>query len=258
MHHATTFSDWLDTTYRPIMGRETVEEEAETGSAGPEGSESDEGTEASGDGQETEGSEGEGSEESYEDDDAPEEIDRIRDERDATRKELAAAQAAIQKLRAEARKAREEAAKKGGNWEQVAKEREAELADANDRAQNAETRAITAEDKLDSFQREVRVSRIATRLGFRDPGDAIKLLSSDVTGEDKVAERALRKLVEDKPYLVDQRRATGRAMGDGSRNGGLTWEQVKNMSQDEINARWEEVQPVLQSRGMGGSRPGGG
>lgn len=191
-----------------------------------------------------------------EDDADLDELERVRRERDDARSKLASAESAAQKAKKDARKAREEAAKKGGNWEAVAKERESELQEANERAQEAETRAVTAEESLDNFRREVRITRIASKLSFRDPEDAIKHLLSqpEATGDDKACERALRKLAEAKPYLVDQRRARGRAMaGDGNGGPGLTAEDLKTMTPEQINEAWDKgmVQPAI-SRSRGG------
>ena len=73
----------------------------------------------------------------------------------------------------------------------------------------------------------------------------------ELTGDDKSCERALRKLGEEKPYLLDMKRARGRSMNGGVGGGvGLTMEQIKSMSPDEINANWEAVQATL-SRGGG-------
>jgi hypothetical protein len=258
----TSFAEWLSLHPRALQGREdgeddgsstavvdddsAVEDDLGTGDDGGSGDDSGTGESNADDGN------GDGSGTADDEGDV-DDVDRVREERDAARRELAAAQAAVQRAKAEARKAREDAAKKGGNWEQVAKDRLSDLEENAEKLQSAETRAVTAEQNLDDFRREVRVTRVASKLSFRDPEDAIKLVSPESVGDDKATERTLRKLVEDKPYLVDQRRATGRSMGNGNNGGGITMAQIKNMTQDEINTNWEQVQKVMAASGQGTS-----
>lgn len=165
--------------------------------------------------------------------------------------ELKAAQAAARNAKKEASDLRKKSAEESGNWEQLAHERESELADAREENGKLLERAETAETSLDSFKRTVRVTSIASRLGFKDPADAIALLKSEETGDDKTAERSLRQLAGKKKYLVDERRATGRAMGGNGANGlALTKEQMEKMTPDEINAHWDQVQASLTAGGV--------
>lgn len=233
------YAEWYR-THRLIRGADGEgEEETEASATGGEEEGSGEGE---GESTESEGSgEGEGGE-GEEDDGDQNELDRIRRERDQARDRLTAAEAAARKAKQEAKEAREAAAKKDGNWEQIAAERMAELEDANERAQKAETEAYEAKSELDNFKREVRVTRLAGKIGFRDTDDAwLKFKDKpESTGDDKTCERALRKLAEEKPYLIDHKRARGRAMS-GTANGQLlTVEQMKDMTPDQINAAWEK------------------
>lgn len=180
------------------------------------------------------------------------EVTRLRADLARERAAKASAEAAVQRAKADVRAAREEAAKKGGNWEQVAKERSTDLEEANERASGLEVRAVKAEEDLDTLRREIRVTGIASKLSFRDPADAMKMLSVDATGDDKTAERALRKLAEEKSYLVDERKARGRSMNGGGGSTGLTREQIKAMSPNEMQARLPEVKEALARMGAGG------
>lgn len=239
-----SYDKWFIERYWPLMGREEDDEETPAGGGEEESTDPPAEEEPAGGAGSEEESSSDDDEEDEENDADEDELGRVRGERDKLRSQLASAEAAAQKAKKEARKAREDAAKKGGNWEQVAKEREAELQEANERATESEKRAILAEENLDKFQREVRITRLATKLSYRDPEDAISQLAKtpEVTGDDKACERALRKLADSKPYLVDQRRARGRAMGDGNGEAGLTHDQLKDMTPEEINARWDSGQ----------------
>lgn len=256
MHTTLTFQEWLESRFRPIVGGETPPDDpAADPASGGDDPAADPADPADGDDPADDPADDPGSGNGNGDgDDADlEEMERVKRERDEARNKLANAEAAAKKAKTEARKAREEAAKKGGNWEAVAREREAELQEASEARATAEREKIEAQESLDGFRREVRVTRVATLLSFHDPADAMAQLASqpENTGDDKSCLRALRQLAKDKPYLVDARKARGRAMNEGNGQGGLTWDQIQSMSEDEINARWSEVGPVL-ARGPAG------
>lgn len=255
MQHSLTYQKWLESQFRLIAGGEEDPTDPAAGGGDPDPADPDPAP-APGDDPAAGGDTDPDPDPNDDPDPDPDEVelDRIRNERDDARKKLANAEAAAQKAKQEARKAREEAAKKHGNWEQVAKEREAELADANERAQSSEQRAITAEENLDKFQREVRITRLAAKLCFKDPGDAILQLQGkpEATGDDKSCERALRELAKQKPYFIDERRARGRAMNGGGGGGPtLTADQLKTMTPEQINDAWEKglVQQALSGGG---------
>jgi hypothetical protein len=253
MQSTLTFQEWLESRFRPIVGGETPPDNQDPDPADGGDNDPDPNLDAGDTDPDPDPDPDPAGGNGDVDDADLEEMERIRRERDEARTRLANAEAAARKAKQEARKAREEAAKKGGNWEQVAREREAELQEANERAQTAEREKVEAQEALDSFRREVRVTRIATLLGYHDPQDAIAQLANkpEATAEDKTCMRALRQLAQEKPYLVDARKARGRAMGDGGGQAGLTWEQVQAMPEEEVIRRWDEVQPVL-SRGPAG------
>lgn len=246
-----SFSEWLYAKYRPVSGADGEDDPDPNADPAPGGT---------GDGDPDPGS---GDPAPEDDPDPPSESDpegtleieqRYKDQIREYQGKLARAEAAAAQAKKDAAEARRSKAQQTGNWEQVAKERESELKDAVERADSAEARAVTAEQNLDNFQREVRVTRIAGRFGFHDPRDALAQLSDEDTGDDKTCERALRKLAQDKPYLVDPRRARGRAMGSGASGGQvlLTRDQMSSMTPDEINEKWELVQASAIALGNGG------
>lgn len=138
------------------------------------------------------------------------------------------AKAAQDRLAAEeTRKAEEQ-----GEWEKLAKQYEAERDQAR--------------EDLASLEQRVNVERIAGRLKVKHPADAIALLPGEVDHtDDQAVEQALQALIDDGRVPVDSTRpgSTGRPAGNGG--GALTVEQIKEMSPDEVNRRWDEIQPVL-------------
>lgn len=222
------FEAWLASRYRPLIGREGDEDDTD---------DDDEII----------------IEDDDEDDSTDDEDDTdagLKSELEKAHQELAAARVAARKAKAEARDARQKAASETGNWEQVAKEHESTIADLREELAEASGGKQTSDYELDQFQREVRVTRLASRMGYRDPSDAIALLKEEQTGDDKTAERALRQLAEDKPYLRDPRKGSS-IPGNGSRgSGGLTHEQLKTMTPEQINAAWDSgVQEALTRGG---------
>lgn len=121
-------------------------------------------------------------------------------------------------LRARA-EARREAKKAKAAAEKAAREAASKDGDDKKRAEEAERRAQDAEDKATRLEREGRVTRIASRLGFRDPGDAFRFLDGDELDEDSSAERALKQLKRDKPYLATGGGRSGGAIDNGDDDG---------------------------------------
>jgi chromosome segregation ATPase len=228
-----SFEEWIRNRYQPLLGREEDEDDSDD----------------SDDDEDIVIEEDEGDTDDNDDEDDSSDVDRLKSELEKNKQELAAARVAARKAKAEAREARQKAASETGNWEQVAKEHEATIADLREELAEATGGKQTSDYELDQFKREVRVTRLASRLGFRDPADAIAMLKDDQTGDDKTAERALRQLGEDKPYLRDPRKASG-IPGNGTRSGsGLSMEQLKSMSPEEINAAWDKGVTETLTRG---------
>jgi|tagenome__1003787_1003787.scaffolds.fasta_scaffold20989830_6 hypothetical protein len=154
--------------------------------------------------------------------------------RDAEKKEK---KLADEKKATERRKKAEE-----GRYQELVNEAEKERDEAFRERDDARA-------ELTKFKRTVLVTTVAQRVGFKDPSDAHLFIAADDSDDEKVAERALQRVLREKPYLKSDRRPTGGPTGDN--NGGLTIEDIKGWSQEQINARWDEVQPVLAASGAG-------
>lgn len=160
----------------------------------------------------------------------------------------------IHRLRRKAREAdeKEKKAKRDQDESDKKKKREEgryqELLDEEKTKTVQETeRADKAENELKSYRFQVAVNKVATRVGFRDPSDAHLFLSQEMEDADeKDLERALKKVLEGKTYLKAERSASGTA-GNGNGGGtGLTMDDVRRMTPDQVNARWDDVQKVMQ------------
>jgi len=177
---------------------------------------------------------------------------------------LSKSEAAVVRAKKEAADAKAEHAEKTGDWKRLASERETQLKDANDELGKLTEERDAAVGNLEAFQKQVRVIRIAQKLGFKDPEDAQAQLEAqerklraageepDLMGDDATTERTLRKLGEEKKYLVDQKRRTGSPMNGNRESGTLTMEQVKAMSTDEVISRKKEVDAFLANQGNTG------
>jgi hypothetical protein len=96
---------------------------------------------------------------------------------------------------AQAERERKEAEEKGEHEKIAKQEREAR--------EKAEKEKADTEAELTTERRQNRGHRIAGRLGFKDTGDAIKLLDDpEVLDDDSKAEKALKDLAKSKPHLV--------------------------------------------------------
>lgn len=141
----------------------------------------------------------------------------------------------------EARQQQEREKRESGQWQELIDERD-------ERIRETESERDEARYALAEYQREVRVSRAATRLGFRDPADAVRFLPKDETDDDPSTERSLKRLAKEKPYLVEQRRSTGVAV-NGESGTGLSLEEIRKMSPEQVNERWDEVQRSMAAGG---------
>jgi hypothetical protein len=120
------------------------------------------------------------------------ELNRLRKE--AAARERAARTAQREKLAAE------------GKWKDIAEamttERDAAFQERDD-----------AYKTLNDLRMEIKVTKIAGNLGFRDPTDAARFIDDDIDlasdGADRVIEHNLRQVAKKKPYLVDQQRRSG-------------------------------------------------
>ncbi len=168
---------------------------------------------------------------------------------ESERKRVAAEQAA-RKAKADARAAAKSKAQESGDIAAIQREHEAEVADLKEQLQEAQDKASTNEFTLDQERRNNRVMKIAGRLNFKDPADALAMLNDDDdTGDDKSCERALRGIAKTKPYLIDKKKGGLPMNGGGGTR--LTMEDIKKMTSEEINARYTEVAEVMAQSGNG-------
>jgi hypothetical protein len=124
-------------------------------------------------------------------------------------------------------------AEESGKWKEHAEESEK-------RADKAEEDAETAKTELARFKREINVSKIARKLKFNDPDDALAFLSEDAAdGDEKQVEKALKKVLKEKPYLKGSggsRRTRGG--GGGEDDDDSSEPDLDNMTPAEIR-EWE-------------------
>lgn len=159
----------------------------------------------------------------------------LRLRRQAKEAEEVKRKAAEEKKKAERKKASEE-----GRFNDL-------IADVEKERDEAKKETKEWQDKFENLQHEVLITRLATKVGFKDPSDAFRFVNrEDIDGDESIAERALRRVLTEKPYLKQDRPATGGPKpGDGNGKGTLTMDDIKGMTEEQINARWEEVQAVL-------------
>lgn len=145
---------------------------------------------------------------------------------------------AEKKRKREAERELEKKKKEEGRWQELLDEERTSTTRERERADKAET-------ELRSFKRQIRVQRIATALGWKDPTDAYLYIEDEEDmDDDRLTEAALTRVAKRKDWLVNPKKATG-GPSPGNGTGGLTMEDIKRMSQDEINRRWDEVQKVM-------------
>jgi hypothetical protein len=203
--------------------------------SGGEGEGEGEGGEGSGEGE----SDGAGGGEEEEDDDDVLEISR-RDYK-ALKDSAKAARDADKAREAAEKKAADKAKREAGEFEELLKEKDEQIA-------SLEAERDDVAHKFDTHVRENRVKDQARQFGFKDAADAMANLTTEDTEDEQAVIRALRRVARQKPYLVDPRKATGAPMGAGNgggTSGTLTMEQVKQMSQEEIIERMDEVEAAM-------------
>jgi hypothetical protein len=235
------FLSWLE-TFQPLVGSDG--EDGDDGEGGESYDDID-------DDEDDEDVDQSGSEDGDDEDDdsADHGVEQLRQQLAAEQERRIKAEQATRKAKAAERTRRQSEAQASGDLEAIRREFEAEKAELQEELDAARETATVNEYTLDQERRTNRVNRLAQSLGFRDPGDAIALLTEDETGDEKSTLRALNALSKKKPYLID-RKKSGRAMGGGRNGLGLTMEDIKKMSADEINANWDEAQKVMQQSGQ--------
>jgi colicin import membrane protein len=132
-----------------------------------------------------------------------------------TQRQLREATEERDRLKSEQEERERKAAEEAGNHQQLY---EAE----KKKREEAERKATEAEQARVEEQQRIRVERIATRLKFRDPEDVLHRLSDDDRSSDEKVEKALKKLADEKSYLIEGagNRNQGGAGGGGGGAGG--------------------------------------
>lgn len=101
--------------------------------------------------------------------------------------------------------------------ERARKDREAEEKRKQDEGKHEEvisglrTENTELKDRLDRIEKSGRVEKVAKRLGFYDPDDAARYLTTEQMEDERSIEQALKDLKKEKPRLFDD---TGRSGGD--------------------------------------------
>lgn len=142
------------------------------------------------------------------------------------------------------KKAADKAKKDAGEYEELLKEKEERIAEL-------EAERDDVAHKFDTHVREGRVKEQARQFGFKDPADAMANLTTEDTEDEQAVIRALRRVARQKPYLVDPRKASGASIGGVSNGTGgtLTMDQIRQMSQEEVIERMDEVQAAMAASG---------
>jgi hypothetical protein len=170
----------------------------------------------------------------------------------------------VQRLRREAREARKTVKQRE---REERERREKDLADQEkwkDLAESREERVTELEGEIEALKMESTknerkgiIVKVAKRLNFEYPEDAHRFLDSDDMEDEQSVESALKVVLRDRPKLKSKRRGSGAPIpgdeSDDGKGGGLTMEDIKQMSPKEVNERWDEVQSVLRSQEVAAS-----
>ncbi len=119
------------------------------------------------------------------------------------------------------------------------------------RISEMERDAELARQEAQELRLRLHVERQARRLGIVDEEAALALLDRsaleyDDRGNPTNLEAALRNLLKAKPYLAQVGNiSAGSPMNPARPHTSLNIEDIKRMSPEEINRRWDEVQQVL-------------
>jgi hypothetical protein len=109
-------------------------------------------------------------------------------------------------------------------------------------------------DTLAAQNRLFQVQLTAQKLGIVDPEAAAALLPASTPADQIEAQLTL--MLAARPWLKGQATLPNSPPGNPPKTAsGLTVEQIKLMSPDEINARWAEVQQVMSTAGKTGITP---
>jgi hypothetical protein len=168
-----------------------------------------------------------------------------RSEMQRLRRESRDAKAALHKREQEERTRREKDMADQEKWKDLAESRDERITELE-----GEIEALKMEGTKN--ERRASVIKVAKRLSFEYPDDAHLFLDADDMEDERSIESALKTVLRERPRLKSRRRGSGAPIpGEGEddgKGGGLTIEDVKKMSPEEINKRWTEVQAVLRSQ----------
>lgn len=164
------------------------------------------------------------------------------------------AQALLKETRAEAAKSRTENKTLAEKLAAIDAEKLSETEKLQLRAQEAEKRATEADGKRKETLSRLEVERQARKLNIVDEDTAALLIASkiefDAEGKPTNIETLLADLVKAKPYLVaaaGQSQQNAGSAANAGRSSGLTIEDVKKMTREQIQANWAAVQAALAS-----------
>lgn len=166
-----------------------------------------------------------------------------RSEHEALRKEVAERRRREQKAEKDKKDAEKRSKAEQGQFKELAEE-----------AQKDRDEAIKERDEaraeLTKFKSRGLISKVAKRLNFEDPDDARVWFSEYAReGEDQTkesdVEAVCKRILKDKPKLQSKAPKTGGPGNGNGLSGGLTFEDIQGMSQDEISTRFNE--PAFQA-----------
>lgn len=139
-------------------------------------------------------------------DDGDEQVTVSRRELDNLNRRRREAETNAQRLEREKREQDEAKARDAGEFERL-------YTEERERREQLELR-------IETEQRERRGLETATRLRFREPAKAVRLLSNEELADDDATERALRQLATESPYLLADGDRTPQSGSVGGGNGG--------------------------------------
>jgi hypothetical protein len=173
------------------------------------------------------------------DDDDDDQVVKVpKAEHDAMRRELA--QRRRQEKQEKDRKKQQDTRKRAdaGRYQEIIDEKDLEIEE-----KDKEIAALKGE--LVKTKSKTLISRIAKRLNFEDLEDAeVWYDRYEKDGEDRTkesdVEAVLKRILRAKPKLKARSNATGGPTGGSSGNGKLTFEDIQQMSRDEISKRYND------------------
>ena len=140
--------------------------------------------------------------------------------------------------------------------------KKSELERLTERTSALENEVSKRDSRVKALSLEAAVLKKANSLGIVDPDAAWRLLDAesveyDGDGKPTNIDDLLKDLMEARPYLkgkattgdTSRKDSTSTTQPDSSKKRPLTIEDVNRMSDDEINANWDEVQKVLTASG---------